>query len=198
MLKEKPNRTITIAIVEPSEMLREGLCALLEKTHLRNEVLLANLEDIPQLCIRKPQMVAIINPILIVNQIRQFLNLKGMCSEVSWIALQYMYLPEQVMELFDGVITLHDTPENLAAKLKRMHENVERRHLTEQANTLSDRETEVLLHLASGRSNKEIADILNISVNTVITHRKNITQKTGIKTISGLTIYALTQGLIKP
>ena len=50
--------------------------------------------------------------------------------------------------------------------------------------------------LVQGNMNKEIADKLNISVHTVISHRKNITQKTGIKTQSGLTIYALSNKII--
>ena len=61
---------------------------------------------------------------------------------------------------------------------------------------LSDREKEVLVLVARGLLNKEIADKLNISVNTVITHRKNITRKTGIKTAPGLTVYAILGGLI--
>ena len=61
---------------------------------------------------------------------------------------------------------------------------------------LTERETEVLKLLATGKSNKDIADELNISINTVITHRKNISQKTGIKSVSGLTIYAVVQNLI--
>ena len=44
--------------------------------------------------------------------------------------------------------------------------------------------------------NKEIADLYNISIHTVITHRKNITRKTGIKTVAGLTVYALLNNLI--
>ena len=61
---------------------------------------------------------------------------------------------------------------------------------------LSDREKEVLAEVARGYLNKEIADRLNISINTVITHRKNITRKTGIKTTPGLTVYALLTGLV--
>ena len=64
------------------------------------------------------------------------------------------------------------------------------------AKGLSDRETEVLKEIAVGLSNKEIAEKLYISKNTVITHRKNITEKLGIKTISGLTIYALLNKII--
>ncbi len=61
---------------------------------------------------------------------------------------------------------------------------------------LSAREKEILVCVAKGMLNKEIADACNISVNTVITHRKNITRKTGIRTVAGLTVYALLNRLI--
>lgn len=67
-----------------------------------------------------------------------------------------------------------------------------------QNSVLSARETDILKEVAMGYSNKEIADRLFISINTVITHRKNITEKLGIKTISGLTVYALLNQLISP
>ena len=62
--------------------------------------------------------------------------------------------------------------------------------------TLSPREKEILVCVAKGMLNKEIADVNNISIHTVITHRKNITRKTGIKTVAGLTVYALLNNLI--
>ena len=52
--------------------------------------------------------------------------------------------------------------------------------------------------IASGHINKEIADKLAISLNTVLTHRKNITAKLGIKSVSGLTFYAMMNGLVTP
>lgn len=61
---------------------------------------------------------------------------------------------------------------------------------------LSDREIEVLVLIAQGKINKEIADRLNISITTVISHRKNITDKLGIKTVSALTIYAVMHGYL--
>lgn len=61
---------------------------------------------------------------------------------------------------------------------------------------LSSRETDVLQLIVKGGTNKEIADKLNISLNTVLTHRKNITAKLGIKTVSGLTFYAIMNGII--
>ncbi len=65
-------------------------------------------------------------------------------------------------------------------------------------NELTQREKEILKQVAMGYSNKEIADSLFISIHTVITHRKNITGKLGIKSISGLTVYAIINRLIDP
>ena len=61
---------------------------------------------------------------------------------------------------------------------------------------LSSREIEILTGVAQGLLNKEIAAKYNISIHTVITHRKNIARKTGIKTIAGLTAYAILNNLI--
>jgi DNA-binding CsgD family transcriptional regulator len=72
-------------------------------------------------------------------------------------------------------------------------------HLPSQkSNSLSAREIEVLKLVAAGKLNKEIANNLNISINTVLTHRKNITAKLGIKSTSGLSFYAIMNGFIKP
>lgn len=61
---------------------------------------------------------------------------------------------------------------------------------------LSTREQAVLLLLAQGQSNKDIAVSLDISVRTVETHRKHIKKKLGIATTAGLTRYVIDQGLI--
>ena len=66
----------------------------------------------------------------------------------------------------------------------------------ESDHQLTNRETEILRLIVKGYLNKEIADELNISHNTVLTHRKNIITKTGIKTVSGLTFYCIRKGLI--
>ena len=66
----------------------------------------------------------------------------------------------------------------------------------QQPNPLSDREIEVLSLVAQGHINKEIADMLNISLPTVVSHRKNITEKLGMKSISALTIYAVMHGYV--
>ena len=53
-----------------------------------------------------------------------------------------------------------------------------------------------MVAVARGMTNKEIADRYNISIHTVISHRKNIARKTGIKSVSGLTVYALLNNMI--
>ena len=61
---------------------------------------------------------------------------------------------------------------------------------------LSNREIEVLSLVVQGFINKEIATKLNISLTTVITHRKNIMEKLGMKSVSALTIYAVMHGYV--
>lgn len=61
---------------------------------------------------------------------------------------------------------------------------------------LTVREKDVIKLIALGFANKEIADKLFISIHTVISHRKNITEKLGIKSISGLTVYAIMNNLL--
>ena len=65
-----------------------------------------------------------------------------------------------------------------------------------QQKILSDRELEVLALIVQGYINKEIADKLNIGLTTVITHRKNIMDKLGMKSVSALTIYAVMHGYV--
>lgn len=61
---------------------------------------------------------------------------------------------------------------------------------------LSAREIEVMSLVVKGFINKEIADRLNISLATVVTHRHNIMEKLGLKSVSALTIYAVTRGYV--
>jgi len=62
---------------------------------------------------------------------------------------------------------------------------------------LTDREQTILLQLAQGKSNKDVAQTLDISVRTVETHRKNIKRKLGISSTAGLTRYAMEHGVLQ-
>jgi DNA-binding NarL/FixJ family response regulator len=65
-----------------------------------------------------------------------------------------------------------------------------------QQKILSDREIEVMALIVQGLINKEIADRLNIALSTVVTHRKNIMDKLGLRSVSALTIYAVMHGYV--
>lgn len=94
------------------------------------------------------------------------------------------------------VIYLDDDRETVIAKLRGVQDKLADPKKTEQEHVLSEREVQILKDIALGLSNKEIAEKNFISQHTVITHRKNITTKLGIKTVSGLTIYAMLNKLI--
>lgn len=66
----------------------------------------------------------------------------------------------------------------------------------QQPGILTDREVEVMSLIVQGYINKEIADRLNIALATVVTHRKNIMEKLGAKSVSALTIYAVMHGYV--
>ena len=69
--------------------------------------------------------------------------------------------------------------------------------IANEQDALTSREQQILLELAQGKSNKEVGEILNISVRTVETHRKNLKRKLGISTTAGLTRYAMEHGVLQ-
>ncbi len=95
--------------------------------------------------------------------------------------------------LFDEVLFLSDSQGALIDKLNKLSGSVSMKRSTSQ---LSQREIEVLKLVALGQSNKQISEKLFISIHTVITHRKHITARLGVKSISGLTLYAVINHLI--
>ena len=103
-----------------------------------------------------------------------------------------------------GVPTLNicENEKALAKSILQMHERGHRKggkhpHPAPMEHDLSAREIEVLILITKGFINKEIAEKLNISLTTVISHRKNITEKLGIKSVPGLTIYAVMNGYVE-
>ena len=113
------------------------------------------------------------------------------------VAITNYQLTDIVSPYFDHVIFFNDDDEVLLYKLQQVYQPVENGSQKSSENlVISDREKEILRLVALGRTNKEISEELNISTHTVITHRKNITNKLGIKTIAGLTVYAILNGII--
>jgi DNA-binding NarL/FixJ family response regulator len=190
------NRNLHIIVAEPNSIIFEGLTAIFQKSALKPFISKADsLEGIQQLYIKRKGDVIIISPSLIQNNVKQYQVLKKQLIETCWVGLVYAYYEPQLLSLFDATIAISDTPEMIVTTINKMLNN-DIKEQSQFQEILSDREIDVLKLLASGLANKEIADKLNISINTVITHRKNISQKTGIKSVSGLTIYAVVQKLI--
>lgn len=190
--------SINILIAEPSSVIYEGLANIINKADNHCNVIKAEtLDDLQQKSLQAKIDIVIINPALIQNQVKAYNNLKKNLNNTKWFGIVYSIFDQQLISLFDGTININDTPEaiiNLIQKSLYAHQH---REENEQAEALSEREIEVLKLLTAGNSNKEIAEKLFISINTVITHRKNISQKTGIKSAAGLTIYAVVNHIIK-
>jgi DNA-binding CsgD family transcriptional regulator len=94
------------------------------------------------------------------------------------------------------IINLFDTPALICYKVNEILNSFLLDQNKDTDTELTRREIEVLQMVTKGHSNKEIADLLFVSVHTVISHRKNISEKTGIKSASGLTMYAILKKII--
>ena len=133
------------------------------------------------------------------------------------------YLPQDGLHNNQLTATLHDIYENevwlrqhaevedhiFVPAIRRLEQKVKQSDVTknisdmvfkgslgQDSEALSDREKDVIVALVQGMANKEIADHLCISTNTVITHRRNIARKLQIHSPAGLTIYAIVNGLV--
>ena len=99
--------------------------------------------------------------------------------------------------IFTESIHPHDSKETVLRKLNNIMDQILGKNSENESSDLSEREKDILKEVAQGLTNNEIADKLFISAHTVITHRKKITKKLGIKSVSGLTVYAIINGLIE-
>lgn len=94
-----------------------------------------------------------------------------------------------------NVINVNTDESEIIEKFGKIINSAKNSDEGKNASHLSSREIEVLRYIAMGFLNKEIADKLNISINTVLSHRKKITSKLGIKSASGLGFYAIMNGI---
>jgi len=190
------NNNIHIVIIEPSTIIYEGLCSILGYSDAHPGITrLDKIDDIPNYTIRKTVDVIIVNPAQVQNNLKNYNAIRNALSQTKWIGIIYSYFDPHLLSAFDEIISVFDTPESIISLVQRTADQSEDNEQSTQEK-LTEREIEVLKLLTAGNSNKEIADQLNISTHTVISHRKNLSQKTGIKSVSGLTIYAVVKNII--
>jgi DNA-binding NarL/FixJ family response regulator len=190
------SRYFNIAMLEPSVIIVEGLTNIIMSSGVPMKVF--HYDDLEEASMRAGEddvSLIIINPVQVQNRIKQY-KMVVKNSHIKFIALVYNYFDSEILSLFDSIIRISDDPVQILQVIEKAigETGAELEHARQEY--LSERENEVLISLVNGLSNKEIADKLFISIHTVISHRKNITKKTGIKSQSGLTIYALSNNLI--
>jgi len=94
------------------------------------------------------------------------------------------------------VIHLQEDRDSIIKKIQILLNALEQPGSESPATTLSPREITIVRMVSMGLTNRQIADRLFLSAHTVMTHRKNISSKLGIKSVSGLTIYAIVNNII--
>lgn len=190
------NEKKIIVLVESSAIIFEGLSNILFRTGKYTKILKADsLSEIDGFDKINSDYLFIVNPIHVYNVKREFINIKKKFNRAKWIALTYNIVDKDILSLFDGTIYINDNDYEILNVISKNISEYNELNLVRES--LTEREVEVLKLVTYGFSNKEIADQLFISTNTVITHRQNITKKTNIKSQSGLTIYALSNNIIK-
>ena len=187
-----------IIIVEPSPIVSAGLASYFEDC--KQISIVSQLDRIDRmeekLAAYNPDIL-IINPLLIAYDANeQFLKICRDFSNVIPVALVNSYVDASILKQFKDVIEINDGKQKVVTKIFNLLNDNNISQDKPESVELSNRETDVLIALVKGMTNKEISDKLFISVHTVITHRKNIIRKTGIKSVSGLTVYALLNNLV--
>ena len=185
-----------VIICEASEMISIGLAEIVDSMAQFDVVSrLDNPEHLSEKITALDANLLIIDPMLLGFQNKDFLSQLGKeHPNVVVIALVSSCLDHTMLTPYNGVIEINDTRSKIISKMNEFAQSETTKNTDDVE--LSKRETDVLIAVAKGMMNKEIADQMNISIHMVISHRKNITRKTGIKSVSGLTVYAMLNNLI--
>ena len=188
-------RRYKVAIIEPSIIFAEGLCKILQSSAEADVVgIYPTLRDFAERRVARDIEVVFVGS----QAVRAGESVRGSVAELSGVTIVLLattMVDEEVLRQVDGVINIYDNEAALLRKLRAAIEQGETNPYSD-SHDLSERERDVLILVAKGMANKEIADRLNISIHTVMSHRKNITHKTGIKSVAGLTVYALLNNLL--
>ena len=190
MNKEKKYKVV---LIEPSEIVATGIAEIINRNPEFSVVQI--LSNPTYYNSNNDTDIIIINPTVI--DYNERLDIRSYFGGISCalVALAHSNYEESVLRQYDDCIGIYDNSARIIQKLKTaMEENTQ--NPKSDINELSTRERDILTAVAKGKTNKEIADEFNISIYTVISHRRNISQKLGINSIPGLTVYAIMNKLV--
>ncbi len=185
---------VRVLLADPSYLIRKGFITILNELKTISQIQeissIGEMADAIQSTI--PNMIIINTSFSSFPESDQLI--KKHAPDANIIYTYNTPLPDDTNE---KTLSVFDSKSVLMTKIRNQVKNIQQSiHQHENSEDLSDREKEVLKKVALGKTNKEVASELFISTHTVISHRKNITRKLGIKTVSGLTVYAILNQLI--
>ncbi len=189
---------VSFVVIEKSYIIRSGLLQILgnfpETGNIRE---FNSVQKILEKTGETKTDILIINAKLIDDNPEFISEIRKKYENIKLIVFVGTRRAEDDFPAFDLKISVDEPKNIIIEKLQSVIKNVSPDDKNDISEGLSDREKEVVKQIALGKTNKEIGEILFISPHTVITHRKNITRKLGIKTVSGLTAFAILNNLIK-
>ena len=183
-----------VVLIEPSEIVATGIASIINRNPQFNVV--QTLNDPSYYNSNDSDVdIVVINPTVVDYNDRLDIRSWLGTENTALVALTHSNYEESVLRQYDECIGIYDNTARIIQKLKNaIDEN--RKNPKNDLNELSSREKDILAAVAMGKTNKEIADEFNISIYTVISHRRNISQKLGINSIPGLTVYAIMNKLV--
>lgn len=183
-----------VVLIEPSEIVATGIASIINSNPQFNVV--QTLNDPSYYNSNDSDVdIVVINPTVVDYNDRLDIRSWLGTENTALVALTHSNYEEGVLRQYDECIGIYDNTARIIQKLKNaIDEN--RKNPKNDLNELSSREKDILAAVAMGKTNKEIADEFNISIYTVISHRRNISQKLGINSIPGLTVYAIMNKLV--
>lgn len=189
-------RRCKVAIVEPSPIIAEGLASLIAGCGEFDVVcVVESLRQFVERVAGRQAELVVVGSQALCGVVQPLRTAVPELQSVAVVLLATTVCNDDVLRQVDGVVNIYDDQRQLLRKMRAAIEQGQTNPYSD-SHDLSERECDVLVLVAKGLANKEIADRLNISIHTVMSHRKNITHKTGIKSVAGLTVYALLNNLL--